>query len=594
MSNEIVHRSLEQGTYYEVLPKLVDLLLRKVHSHITWPIEVILPPIETLLSDEITYVHQGYIIFLWTNEYNEIEYLEEQMHELQYTKSWNSRGKFIIIIPDLGKESINSLALNISQTLWSDKSLRNMSNEGISTFTSFPYEKENCDGTINTVKRIHLWNDCKNDLKSNFQLFSNKIPRNFQECPLRVSTVGIPPYLITSHKIVDSKEIFTHVHGYSLEFIYILSELFNFKVIVNYQATQMTSEAYLKMFNHLFEDESDLGLGIIPNAARVSDLFDMSIPYMFESIKIMIPCPNQIPRTERVFGIFQISVWVVLIISVIVISLVQRQLEIFHEDVHCFKSISSSLENSWAVLLGLSIHQLPKTLILRQHFFLYVLYCMVISTIFQAFFTTYLVEPGYERQLKTIDEFIESRILYGQVQIFAKLLQAETAIQRYNKFTFSGIDCGDDYYSCIERIIAKKDFSALCTHSLAYYVANKMGFRDPNKVTCFIEEPLISGGNVVIFQKGNPLMLLVNEIYERIIEGGIVNRYMSMVNNEARLRSNYTENNNAYFVFSLSHISPIFAFLVIGYAISFIVVLGELFINMDWVKRFKQRAATLY
>jgi hypothetical protein len=35
------------------------------------------------------------------------------------------------------------------------------------------------------------------------------------------------------------------------------------------------------------------------------------------------------------------------------------------------------------------------------------------STVFQAFFTSYLVEPGYDKKFETFDDLLHSHLAYG-------------------------------------------------------------------------------------------------------------------------------------------------------------------------------------
>jgi len=46
-------------------------------------------------------------------------------------------------------------------------------------------------------------------------------------------------------------------------------------------------------------------------------------------------------------------------------------------------------------------------------FFVFVLYCFAISTVFQTFLASALVDPGYENQLISLDEILDSGIEFG-------------------------------------------------------------------------------------------------------------------------------------------------------------------------------------
>jgi hypothetical protein len=60
-----------------------------------------------------------------------------------------------------------------------------------------------------------------------------------------------------------------------------------------------------------------------------------------------------------------------------------------------------------------SVPQQPTTSSLRVVFFLYVCFCFAISTVFQAFFVSYLVEPNYGKKLEMFEEILDSNLVYG-------------------------------------------------------------------------------------------------------------------------------------------------------------------------------------
>jgi hypothetical protein len=56
---------------------------------------------------------------------------------------------------------------------------------------------------------------------------------------------------------------------------------------------------------------------------------------------------------------------------------------------------------------------MPKTWKLRIFFLIYVCYSFAMSTVFQAFFVSFLVEPGYGGKISTFQELLDSSVNYG-------------------------------------------------------------------------------------------------------------------------------------------------------------------------------------
>jgi len=69
--------------------------------------------------------------------------------------------------------------------------------------------------------------------------------------------------------------------------------------------------------------------------------------------------------------------------------------------------------NEWSNFIGVSVPQMPRSLKLSIFFLIYVCYCFAISRVFQAFFVSYLVEPGYGEKTATFQELLDSNVNYG-------------------------------------------------------------------------------------------------------------------------------------------------------------------------------------
>jgi Na+/H+ antiporter NhaA len=83
--------------------------------------------------------------------------------------------------------------------------------------------------------------------------------------------------------------------------------------------------------------------------------------------------------------------------------------------------------------MGVAVPQQPTTSTLRVFFFLYVCFCFAISTVFQAFFVSYLVKRMYERNLETLDELLDSDVVYG-IHPFFSIAQDTVSYSELVKF----------------------------------------------------------------------------------------------------------------------------------------------------------------
>jgi hypothetical protein len=210
------------------------------------------------------------------------------------------------------------------------------------------------------------------------------------------------------------------------------------------------------------------------------------------------------------------------------------------------------------------------------------LFCLAISTVFQAFFVSYLVEPKYEKKLETLDEVLESDVVYGYHPIyyfFQDTLWSELANFLEHKKLRE--DCSD-IWKCVERTITQRDISAFIPAMFPTYVASEMGFVDVGKVVCNLDDALISAGAIVLLKKGNPLLDRFNILMRRYLEAGLMEKLWTELQHRASLRGGGRFGEAAgdkFFAFSFSHLLPACVVLLVGTVLSPLLFVVELILN---------------
>ena len=118
---------------------------------------------------------------------------------------------------------------------------------------------------------------------------------------------------------------------------------------------------------------------------------------------------------------------------------------------HTYHSLSYCIQNAWGVLVGVGVPQQPTTSSLRVFFFLYVCFSFAISTLFQAFFVSYLVEPNYEKKIETLDELLDSDLVFGHNQLLLYLKESVSYPEIVNFFDQKKQkEVCLDIYSCVK------------------------------------------------------------------------------------------------------------------------------------------------
>jgi len=202
-------------------------------------------------------------------------------------------------------------------------------------------------------------------------------------------------------------------------------------------------------------------------------------------------------------------------------------------------------------------------------------------TVFQAFFTSHLVEPGYGKKFETFDELLNSSLPYGYNGGLEMLFES-TGYQEHRIFPLSRCRDCNDIAECKRRIANNAQMCTIGVPRLSQYLASEMCIRDVSKSFCTLEEDVGTSGLIFILNNGSPYLNRLNVMIRRSLEGGLLGRYWAQLTLIRRLRSKMSVGDgekDLYFVFSLSHLSPAFCVLGFGYLLSSIVFLAEVLVK---------------
>jgi hypothetical protein len=348
-------------------------------------------------------------------------------------------------------------------------------------------------------------------------------------------------------------------------------------------------ETGIKMGAELEEGISDVIIGAVPMIpAGVLSSFEATIPYLHLDLKMLVPCPKPIPGTEKILSTFSLSVWLTIALVLLLTTAVfwcagNGPYRSVGTETQTYQSLPKCFPDAWAVFVGVSVPQQPTASSLRVFFLLYVCFCVAISTVFQAFFVSYLVEPNYEKQLETLDDLLRSDIVYGHhpalnyVQDTISFPEFVKVIE-HKKFQE---DC-TDIQKCVKRVIAQKDMATVAPQLYAMYVATEMEIVDFGKAICMLDEIGVSSGLIFLFKKGNPLLERFNILMRRYLEADLEERLWTKLLRRRCAKGGGRIGEAAgdeFFTFSVSHLMPAFVALIGGTVFSFMVFIGELIVN---------------
>jgi hypothetical protein len=470
----------------------------------------------------------------------------------------------------------------------------------LNVYTWFPFKFGTC-GETQEVFLIDEWLfESKEKFSKNAHPYPSKVPKNLMGCPLNVSTVGISPSVImTENNTHNDGSTEYRLTGAAVEILELVGEKMNLTACFLPPLLKLELETTIKMIVELDEGLSDVLIGTIPlMPIVVTSSFEATIPYFHIDLKMLVPCPKPIHATEKILTTFSLSVWLTIGLVLLLTTAVfwcagNGPYRSVGTETHTYRSLSNSFQNVWSVFMAVSVPRQPTASSLRVFFYLYVCFCFAISTVFQAFFVSYLVEPNYEKPLETLDDLLHSDIVYGYHPAL-NYFQDTVSFPEYVKFLEHKKlqeDC-TDLRKCVERMITQRDIATVTVPLYATYVAMEMGTVDIDKLICSLDEILPSSGLIFLFKKGNPLLDRFNILMRRCLEAGLVESLWTELQHRASLKgAGRIEEGagNHVFTFTVSHLMPAFVALIVGTVLSSVVFIGELIVN--WLcKRLKQNS----
>lgn len=537
----------------------VNLLLMDIHEH--HGILQVSYPNSPEVQMSYWYEKTGSYIIVLNNKSD----LNTQTEQLRERKSWNNRAHFLVVVGIL-VENPRRLSLEIVKYFWHNANVLDVvifvsDNRVFNLYTWYPYNsKEEC-WAMKDVAVLNQWDvESTEESRKDEKIFTNKIPRKFNGCPMNVS--------------INYKE------DSELQFLRNSLDVFDFTI--HYQANHADNaniyDRFINTFNSVVYGASEIAYGV-PLQVEGVRFLDSSFPFNDFRYIWYIPCAKSFDRIQRISEIFPVSVWVILLILMLLSCIVTWCLATRSSaEGNAYLNISTVMYNMWAITMGTSVTEMPHTFKLRAVILAWVCYCFAVSTIFLTFFTSFLTDPGLDKQITNIQELLDSRIEYGfgksidfyfensEVDIHKELL-------KYRK------PCNQTEL-CIKQIFKTGKFAT---------------FAEPNGVRNFLKShhkgtklcrmnnfDIYNALVVVYFSKGSYLVETFDKHMSSIFESGLVNREDPTTEDTA----DWEDSPITYFPVSTNHLLVAFYGLTLGYCLSFIVLIAEILNDKtNWIGR---------
>jgi hypothetical protein len=565
----------------------ITQLLHQLHNTVKWPI-IISQPNSVTTSHCVHDKHKFYILWASVNLTGQLKYLKS------YSNAWNPRAHFLVVLErvvadphHLVREILEEMSqwkiLNVIVLVQFD-----IVPNTIDVYTWFPYQQPSGEcGRIQDVILLNQWGmDNWSRFLRNISLFPNKIPSNLGQCPIVASTMPFEPYIIPN--TMNQLNI-NYEDGLEIQLFHFVTDAMNLNVKFKppppeneLWGEKLVGGTWTGIYADLVYERADIAFCGMSLRSKWSPYVDGTTSYINGGVVWVVPCAQRLPRWKSIFLVFLPSVWLLIFVAMFISAVIMLHLDKFAVQQHkklklSYGSITDCLTYTWAVLLGIAVPEMPHNIPLRLFFILWVSYCLAVSTVFQTFVTSYLINPGMRKQINSLNEILETGMDYGFYPGLDSAFQDKSDWQTVEVMAHRKV-C-TDITNCLEIVYESMEFATLMDRLHVYYL-NTHTFLDKSGVPmlCTIEHDFIESYKAFLLTKGNHLLEQFNRFIQIAIEAGLVGKWWQDILTTSRTKSATLQKHSLpddYSVLLLIHLQGAYYLLLLGHCVALISFLTE-------------------
>ena len=528
------------------------------------------------------------------------------INSLASLPTWNSRALFVVAVvtKDCGSDA-EKLAHRILEELWKWSIVK----VTVVIPTSEHYHVQAVSGKYQgSASSSHIFAFCRHNqphsctnsryllqiqqcpispqLLNHGSAFVPKFPSNLEGCPIAVSTFVYEPFVFRPDIITNGKNssVIYYKDGLEIKLLHVISRAINSSLVFlpPPSALQLWGKSYQNgtwtgIKGNVVHGRADVCVAAVVLAADTSAVMDPTVTYFKGGYVWVVPYPASFPRWLCVFRVFTAFAWLEIVATVLFVSVVMFWLSRGPTNqMDAPRTVSANICDTCAVLLGISLPQIPKSLYIRIFFIFWVAYSLAVSTIYQAFLTSFLTEPGFLTPVKNLDELLDSGIEYSYVPIIRRFLDSSDI--KHKEIMKSKEDCLNTT-ACLERVAITRDL-ALCVarNVMDYTVFDRFHDADGMPLVYPFDHDFLQYNVVMYPKKGSPLLDAFNQVIVHVMQAGLLDKWYNDDIYKAKMRArknSKTDKDDGYSVFSTTHLQGAFVLYGIGNVLGLLLLLLE-------------------
>ena len=273
--------------------------------------------------------------------------------------------------------------------------------------------------------------------------------------------------------------------------------------------------------------------------SRLNNFINYACSYLTLHAAWYMPCAVKRERWSCFFNIFSVDMWICfalsLVMAVITVSCISNYGHKSHlHESSFYSNIFSVTANIIAISLSMSVNTQPRSAPLHLFFLCSVCYSVVISTVFQLYLTTFLIEPGYEEPITTVEQMLRSErkfgFFYGYKEMFTDTSNpVDSAILKH------AMRCLNEA-QCFRWALVHLNFSTVLDELDVERFRSRGDWTDKSNrpFLCELEDGVVRTIHLAILvRKRSPIFEIIDDVIGRIVKGGIFVHMKKKVSSEA-------------------------------------------------------------
>jgi len=580
-------------------------LIAEIHGTSIWPVVVTVDGnINIREKSDFVDTDGSYIILIPDGNISTFraQFIGLAANKFRYTRLWDSEARFVVaganefsmlqqmeIFNFLSKFRIyNCIIVSQEHYLIGDKYSGPINVKDIDKFMKlvvyswFPYRSSDRCTEVNDITILDSWViSAQGHFTKNTDLFPRKISNNLNGCPMKAFVRDGKNYFTTiyvQHKFSNGG-VREYIMGLEYDLLNVVLQQMNMELVLIHRPNvfELSAETTSKLIGDMVAKEMYIALGGLGTNILSVPYFDTTNPYYTMSVRWYVPCSVKYPRWSSIFRILSVELWLVLITSIVIAAISTTLVGRYSctPEWQRYKTLTSSLTNLWAVILGVPVSTMPRTPSVRVLFLGWVCFSVAFYTVFRAFLISFLVDSGYKTPIQRMDEMFASGIKLAYPPEYSFIIENGDETELSNVQRNLG-NC-PSYDVCVNWAKYHKNVSILMVDRLAEV---KFLGENSEPLVCRLDDGIVySYGQAMVMFHGDPLMRRVNEIIARVVEAGLYDLWISVYSQKYKLLSRkigIVHPLDGYYSFNLYHMQPAFYLLLIGWCLSALCFMFEL------------------